>query len=107
MVERKLIFMAKKNAKPATKVVEEVVEEAVDETVEAVEEVVEEKPVKKIVKGKVFNCGGLNVRKAPSLNAEIVASLAPGTEIIIEDSGNKEWYKTPSGFVMKAYIQKI
>ena len=103
MVERKLIFMAKKNTKPATKVVEEVV----DETVEAVEEVVEEKPAKKIVKGKVFNCGGLNVRKAPSLNAEIVASLVPGTEIIIEESGNKEWYKTPSGFVMKAYIQKI
>lgn len=107
----------KKNIKPPVIVDEEivteepVVEETVTEEPVAEEKVVEtkpvEKPAKKIVKGKVFNCSGLNVRKAPSTSADIVAVLNAGTEIIIEESGDPNWFKTPSGFVMKAYIQKI
>ena len=81
-----------------------IVEEEIAKEEPVVEEV-KEKP-KKVVKGTVFNCVGLNVRKAPSTSADIVTVYNAGMEIIIEECGEKDWYKTPSGYVMKAFIKK-
>lgn len=90
---------SKKTVKAPVIIEEEVITE------EPVVEEVKEKP-KKVIKGTVFNCIGLNVRKAPSITSDIVTVYNAGTEIIIEECGEKDWYKTPSGYVMKAYIKK-
>lgn len=59
-------------------------------------------------KGKVINCERLNVRKGPSKEEEVVAVLKVGTVIVIEKiKDNKEWYKTPSGYVMSKFIKMI
>lgn len=88
--------MAKKNNQ--TPVTEEVVEK-----VEKVEEVKADPK-----KGKVIDCERLNVRKGPSIDDEVVAVLKVGTVVIIEPAEDtKEWYKTPSGYVMAKYIKKL
>lgn len=85
---------------------EEPVEEAKVEEPEAKEE---EAPVKEELplRGKVFNCEGLNVRSDPSLNAEIISVLRKDTVIVIEEVGNPEFFKTRSGYVMKKYIKVL
>lgn len=93
--------------------VEPVVEEKaiVDETIveEATPEV--EEPVKKPrstkkapKKGKVFNCGLLNVRENPSTNAKVIKCLPAGTEVEILGTED-EFYKIADGFVMKSFIE--
>lgn len=94
--------MATRKVKAPVIIEEEIIKE--EPAVEEIKEVKEKS--KKVVKGKVFNCTGLNVRKSPSTESEIVTVYSAGTEIIIEECEKPDWYKTPSGYVMKAYIQK-
>ena len=113
----------------AVKTVDEVKEEPVEvkeESVEVEEEPVKEEPVEEAkveefeakdevapvkeeppLRGKVFNCEGLNVRSDPSLNAEIISVLRKDTVIVIEEVGNPEFFKTRSGYVMKKYIKVL
>ena len=101
----------------AVKTVDEVKEEPVEVKEEPVEEAKveepkvkeEEAPVKEEppLRGKVFNCEGLNVRSDPSLNAEIISVLRKDTVIVIEEVGNPEFFKTRSGYVMKKYIKVL
>ena len=108
--------MAKTNYSSMRKV-EEVketpVEEVVEEVIEApVEEV--KKPAKKEKKaaavptsGKVIGDASLNVRQNPSINANVITTLTPGTEITITEQSD-EWYKISipvSGFVMKRFVE--
>lgn len=61
--------------------------------------------------GVVYNCARLNVREAPSIDAEILYEINQGTEVLInENESTDTFYKicTSSGFegfCMKQYIQ--
>lgn len=79
---------------------EEVVEEKVPETKEDVKE---QKNPSFI--GTVIG-GSLNVRKAP--NGDIITSIKEGTQVVIVDESNPEWYKIESpekGYVMKKFVK--
>lgn len=75
---------------------------------ETEEETVEQQP--EPVYGVIHNCAKLNVRKAPSADAEIVCVLNEGTEVrVYEDQSTDEWYNVThasgvEGFCMKQYI---
>ena len=96
--------MSTKKNKPAP-----VIDELLDDVQETAEEVVEEEvtPVvkKKTVKGKVVNCELLNLRKEPSINSDVITVLKAGTEVVIKNDKDPDWYETPSGFVMRKYIK--
>lgn len=82
-----------------------------NETVEA--PVVVETPVQEAPKpllGYVANCEKLNVRKKPSLTAEVVCVIADHTDVEIDkEESTDEFYKVSlasgvEGFCMKKYI---
>lgn len=86
---------------------EEVVNTVIEETIVAPEPVVEE-PAE--VYGVVTNCAKLNVRKAPSADANIVTEIAVGTEVMVDDTESTEdFYKVVTeagieGYCMKKFI---
>lgn len=91
----------------------EIHEEPVLEAVESVEpEVVEEvaEPEKPALFGSVVLCEKLNIRKTPSINGEIVQTIACGTNVVIdEDNSTNDFYKICTaagveGFCVKKYI---
>lgn len=57
--------------------------------------------------GKVIGGLNLNVRKQPSTNGEIVGTVRDGAAVQIIEIVNEEWYHiaSPSGYVMKKYVQ--
>lgn len=57
--------------------------------------------------GKVIGGLNLNVRKQPSTNGEIVGTVRDGAAVQIIETVNEEWYHiaSPSGYVMKKYVQ--
>lgn len=55
--------------------------------------------------GTVFGGASLNVRKNP--NGDIITSIKEGTQVVIVDDTNPEWYKIESpekGYVMKKFV---
>lgn len=80
------------------------------ETVDAVK--VEDKPAApKVIKksGIIANCDRLNVRKEPSLDADIIAVVERGDKVVVEVISNETFYKVCTaagieGYAMKAYI---
>ena len=80
--------------------------------VEIKEEEKVEEPVKKenpVMRGKVIGGLSLNVRQQPSTSGVIVSSLKDGEKVVIVDDSYADWYKikTPEGFVMRKFIEKI
>jgi uncharacterized protein YgiM (DUF1202 family) len=77
--------------------------------VETPEPVVEVEPVK-LKTGMVTDCVKLNVRKEPSVNADIVCMIAGATEVEIDETqSTEEFYKIYTaagieGFCMKKFI---
>ena len=57
--------------------------------------------------GKVIGGLNLNVRKQPSAMGEIVGTVRDGAAVQIIETVNEEWYHiaSPSGYVMKKYVQ--
>ena len=57
--------------------------------------------------GKVIGGLNLNVRKQPSTAGEIVGTVRDGAAVQIIETVNEEWYHiaSPSGYVMKKYVQ--
>ena len=79
---------------------EEVIEEKIPETKEDVKGLKNPSFI-----GTVIG-GSLNVRKSP--NGDIVTSIKEGTQVIIVDESNPEWYKIESpekGYVMKKFVK--
>ena len=101
--------------KPAEKIKEEVEEVVIEETPFVEKEVViEETPfVEKEVKLKLGNviCAKLNVRKHPSIEAEIEAEIIKSTEVSIDESQSTDkFYKICTsagieGYCMKQFIE--
>lgn len=109
--------MARRNYDRMYKSYEEEKEEIkLPEKEELVEEIKEEEkveePVKKenpVMRGKVIGGLSLNVRQQPSTSGAIVSSLKDGEKIVIVDDSYADWYKikSPEGFVMRKFIEKI
>ena len=57
--------------------------------------------------GKVIGGLNLNVRKEPKANGEIIGTVRDGAAVQIIEIVNEEWYHiaSPSGYVMKKYVQ--
>ena len=78
--------------------------EVKEEVPEKKEDVKEEKKSPYFI-GTVID-GSLNVRKNP--NGDIVSSIKEGTQVVIVDESNQDWYKIESpekGYVMKKFIK--
>lgn len=60
--------------------------------------------------GVVANCTMLNIRSSPSKNADILAVISAGTEVMVDqDDFGEDWYSVwiatgVHGFCMKDYI---
>lgn len=86
--------------------VEVKIEEIVNETIE---EVVEEN--RKDILGIVVDCDKLNVRKEPSINADIVCMIDASTNLIVDyESSTDEFYKICTyagieGYCMKKFVK--
>lgn len=83
---------------------EEVKEDVIPEVKEdVIPEVKEEKKPSFI--GTVIGGASLNVRKNP--NGDIITSIKEGTQIVIVDESNTDWYKieSPEGYVMKKFVK--
>lgn len=90
-----------------------VTEPADSEIKESVEESIEEQTVEKVEEpktGVVIDCQRLNVRKEPSVSADIICEIAKQTEVMIyENESTNDFYKICTsagieGFCMKKYI---
>ena len=78
------------------------------------EEVKEPKEVTETAKETVGvvndSCTALNVRKEPSLEAEIICSINSGSKLVVDEAGSTdEWVKVctetgAEGFCMKEYV---
>ena len=57
--------------------------------------------------GKVIGGLNLNVRKKPEAYGEIIGTVRDGAAVQIIETVNEEWYHiaSPSGYVMKKYVQ--
>ena len=93
-----------------TPAVEEAVVEAPVE-IEAAEEVAEEtKPEKVLKDGVVVNCAKLNVRKAPSKNADILGVIARYDDVKVDmEESTEDFYKVfteagVEGYCVKTFI---
>ena len=99
---------SKPQTESADEELQELHEELIEKEAEKSEEPVEQQPDP--VYGVIHNCAKLNVRKAPSADAEIVCVLDEGTEVRIdEDQSTDEWCNVThasgiEGFCMKQYI---
>lgn len=80
-------------------------EEPIIETVEVEESKANEKP------GVVVDCVRLNIRKEPSINAEVVSEVNCSTDMIVyEEESTDEFYKVCTyygveGYCMRKYIK--
>lgn len=77
-------------------------------TVDEMPDVVAPKP--SIKEGLVYNCSSLNVRQAPSKEAEILNVISKDTKVKVLDDASDEWYKVRvngvgTGFCMKEFIK--
>ena len=83
---------------------EEVKEEIPEKKEDVKEEKVEEKKPSSFT-GTVIGGASLNVRNKP--NGEVVSSVKEGTQIVIVDDSNPDWYKieSPEGYVMKKFVR--
>ena len=59
--------------------------------------------------GRVIGGLNLNVRKEPKANGEIVGTVRDGAAVQIIETVNEDWYHiaSPSGYVMKKYVQIV
>lgn len=63
-----------------------------------------------VVTGKVTDCGQLNVRRAPSMNATVMCTIDRDAEVTVDEGkSTAEWYRVctaagVNGFCMKKYI---
>lgn len=109
--------MAKTNYSRMYKAEEEVTEVPVETVKGTIAEEIKKEETKKSAKkekkatiptsGKVIGNASLNVRQKPALDADILTTLTPGTEITIADQSD-EWYKISipvNGFVMKKFVE--
>lgn len=86
--------------------VEVKIEEMANETIE---EVVEEN--RKDILGVVVDCDKLNIRKEPSINADIVCMIDASTNLIVDyESSTDEFYKICTyagieGYCMKKFVK--
>lgn len=93
--------MQSENIKRGSRVEVQPVDDAIPET-----GIVEAKPVT----GVVTDCLKLNVRKAPSIDAEVAAAIPALSEVVIDmDKSTADFYQvsTPNGiqgFCMKKFI---
>lgn len=82
------------------------IEEMVNETIE---EAVEEN--RKDILGVVVDCDKLNIRKGPSINADIVCMIDASTNLIVDyESSTDEFYKICTyagieGYCMKKFVK--
>lgn len=65
----------------------------------------------KKVKARVLPGGAsLNLRESPSVSAKVLTIMPPGSEVVIEDENDKDFYKVSwngfKGFAMKKFITK-
>ena len=77
----------------------------VEEKIPEVKEDVKENKSQSFI-GTITGGASLNVRKHP--NGDIVTSLKEGTQVVIVDESNPEWYKIESpekGYVMKKFVR--
>lgn len=88
------------------------VEEPKEEPVKIKEEKIPEEKKEDVKEEKkpsfigTVNGGSLNVRRNP--NGDIVTSIKEGTQVVIVDESNPEWFKIESpekGYVMKKFIR--
>ena len=89
------LTVEEKPVKPKKQTKKEVIKEEVP--------VAEEKPIKK---GIVVGSANLNVRETPG--GSVKTTITPGTEVVIEEEVNEEWFKISNpitGFVMKKFIE--
>ena len=93
--------MQSESAKRGSRVEVQPVDDAIPEA-----GVIEEKPIT----GVVTDCLKLNVRKAPSINAEVAAVIPALTEVVIDmDKSTADFYRVSAtdgiqGFCMKKFI---
>lgn len=84
---------------------EKIVKEVVEQPVKV------EEPKIEMIPGMVTDCAKLNVRKQPSLKADVLCEIAVRAKVIINPAkSTKEWYcvRTEQGVVgycMKKYIK--
>ena len=103
----------KNQVEDVTEEIEQEIEAVNDsEVVEVVEvaEIVEEPAETETAVGVVTGCAKLNVRRRPSLTADVVCVVDENSPLVIDvDDPSSEWYKifTESGFngyCMKKYV---
>lgn len=62
------------------------------------------------VYGRVVDCSRLNVRKKPTVNAEVLETVRKDSELVLDlIKSNEKWYKVTTisgveGYCMKQYI---
>lgn len=54
----------------------------------------------------IVNCDNLRLRKAPSLDGDVIKLLPKGTEVIIIENANESFYKISDGYVMKKFVDE-
>ena len=92
------------DAKDYEKSIESPKEEVKEEIIPEKKDIKEEKKSPSFI-GTVTG-GSLNVRKSP--NGDIVTSIKEGTQVIIVDESDADWYKIESpekGYVMKKFVR--
>lgn len=78
---------------------------------ELVNETIETKPLPETVSGMVVGCAKLNVRKEPSLFADIVCALNVQSEIEIDvEKSDKDWFYIctatgAEGYCMRKFVE--
>lgn len=89
--------MSKKNSKEKVDTIPEIKEDIVLEEAEVI------CPPKPKV-GVVANCKALNIRKEPSIDAEIITVLNQGSIVEITDTEN-DFYNIGIGYCMQKFIE--
>lgn len=81
---------------------EEPIKEIIPEKKEEDVKVEEKKPS---FIGTVIGGASLNVRNKP--NGDVVTSIKEGTQVVIVDESDTDWYKieSPEGYVMKKFVK--
>ena len=83
----------------------EFVEPAVD--VKMVEETVKTVPIPKTINGVVSNCTKLNIRKDPSVHAEILGVVDVDSEMKIDmDKSNDKWFYVSTAVGIDGYCMR-
>ena len=91
--------------KPKTEESVEPVEPAVE--VKMVEETVKTVPIPKTINGVVANCTKLNIRKEPSVHAEILGVIDVDSEMKIDmDKSNDKWFYASTAVGIDGYCMR-